>query len=99
LELTKGTSLDISAFQNQALEINEKLENAQQDIFMKVDAIQNSYQAVDLSLKDIYIKEREVGSARVNFQEAIILVPKNDVSDVDRISLPEQIRGDMALKA
>jgi hypothetical protein len=48
--------VDISAFQTQALEINEKMEEAQQDLFMKVDAIQNYYQAVDISLKDIYIK-------------------------------------------
>jgi hypothetical protein len=48
LDLTEGTSVDISAFQTQALEINEKLEMAQQDLFMKVDAIQKCYQAVDL---------------------------------------------------
>jgi hypothetical protein len=59
LDLTEGTSVDISAFQTQALEINEKLEMAQHDLFMKVDAIQKCYQEVDLSLKDIYIKERE----------------------------------------
>jgi hypothetical protein len=40
---------------------------------MKVDVIQKSYQAVDLALKDIYIKERESWSARARFQEAIIL--------------------------
>jgi hypothetical protein len=59
LKLTEGTSIDISAFQIQALEINEKLEVAQQDLFLKIDAIQKCYQAVDISLKDIYIKERE----------------------------------------
>jgi hypothetical protein len=63
LDLTEGTSIDISAFQTQALEINEKMEMAQQDLFMKVDAIQKCYQAVDLALKDIYIKEREARSA------------------------------------
>ena len=63
LDLTEGTSVDISAFQTPALEINKKLEMAQQDLFMKVDAIQKCYQAIDLSLKDIYIKERESCSA------------------------------------
>jgi hypothetical protein len=33
LELTEGTSVDISAFQTQAMEINEKLEKAQQGSF------------------------------------------------------------------
>ena len=40
LELTKSTSLDISSLQNQGIEINEKLENAEQDFFMKVEVIQ-----------------------------------------------------------
>ena len=43
LELTESTSMDISALQTQAMEINEKMENAQQDLFMKVEAIQNCY--------------------------------------------------------
>jgi hypothetical protein len=56
LDLTEGTSVEISSFQTQALEVNEKLEISQQDLFMKVDAIQKCYQEVDLALKDIYIK-------------------------------------------
>jgi hypothetical protein len=40
LTLTEGTMIDISTFQTQALEINEKLEAAQQDLYLKVDAIQ-----------------------------------------------------------
>jgi hypothetical protein len=52
---------------------------AQQDLFMKVDAIQKCYQAVDLTLKDIYIKEGEARSARAKFQEAIILAQKDNV--------------------
>jgi len=63
LNLSEGTSIDISAFQVQAWEINEKLEIVQQDLFLNVDVIQKCYQAVDLSLKDIYIKEREARSA------------------------------------
>jgi hypothetical protein len=94
-----GTSMDILTFQTQAMEINEKLEKAQLDLFMKVDAIYNFYQAVDISLKDIYIKEIKSLSARVKFQEVVLLVPKDDVSYVPRISLSEQIRGDIDLKA
>jgi len=40
LNLAEGTSIDILAFQDQAREINEKLEIVQQDLFLKVDAIQ-----------------------------------------------------------
>jgi hypothetical protein len=39
LDLTEGTSIEISSFQTQAMEVNERLEMAQQDLFMKVDAI------------------------------------------------------------
>jgi len=55
--------MDILAFQTQAREINEKMEISQRDLFLKVDAIQKCYQAIDLSLKEIYIKEREARSA------------------------------------
>jgi hypothetical protein len=99
LELTEGTSVDISAFQTQAMEINENLEKAQLYLFMKVDAIQKCYLVVDISLKDIYIKEREARSTRVKFQEVVLLVPKDDVSNIPRLSLSEQIRGDMDIKA
>jgi hypothetical protein len=66
---------------------------------MKVDAIQKRYQAVYIALKDIYIREREALSAQVKFQEAFLLVPKDYVSNIPRLSLSEKIRGDMALKA
>jgi hypothetical protein len=59
LDLTEGTSVDISTFGTQALKINEKMEMAQQDLFMKVDAIQKFYQEVNIYLKGIYIKERK----------------------------------------
>jgi hypothetical protein len=64
-----------------------------------VEAIQNCYRVVDLSLKNIYIKERESRSTRAKFQEDILLVPKDDVSDVPRLSLSEKTRGDIILKA
>jgi hypothetical protein len=90
LDLTEGTSVEISSFQTQALEVNEKLEVSQQDLFMKVDSIHKYYQVVDLALKYIYIKERESHSARVKFQEVVLLVPKDDVSDVHRLSLSKK---------
>jgi hypothetical protein len=98
LALTEGTTIDISAFKTQALEINEKLEVAQQDLYLKVDAIQKCYQAVDLSLKDIYVKEKEARSARSKFQEVLILMQKANVPDFPLLSYSEQLRGEMALK-
>jgi hypothetical protein len=99
IDLTEGTTVEMASFQAQALEVHENLESSQQDLFTKVEAIQNCYRVVDLSLKNIYIKEREARSARAKFQEAILLVPKDDVSEVPRLSLSEQTRGDIILKA
>ena len=65
---------------------------------MKVDSIQKCYQAVDLSLKDIYVKEREALLVWAKFQEAIILVQKNNVPDFPLLSPSEQLWGDMALR-
>jgi len=39
LDSNEDTLVDISAFQTQEMEINEKREMAQQDLFMKVDSI------------------------------------------------------------
>jgi hypothetical protein len=41
LTLTENTTIDISAFKTQASEINERLEVAQQELYLKVDAIRN----------------------------------------------------------
>jgi hypothetical protein len=45
-------------FKTQASEVNERLEVAQQELYIKVDVIQKCNQVVDLSLKDIYVKEQ-----------------------------------------
>jgi hypothetical protein len=86
LDLTEGTSIDISAFQTQELEINEKLESSQQDLYLKVDAIQKCYQAIDLSLKEIYVKEKEALLAHSKFQEVLILMQKDNVPNFPFLS-------------
>jgi hypothetical protein len=82
IDLVEGTTVEMETFQAQALEVHEKLESSQQDIFTKMEAIQNCYRVSDLSLNNIYIKEREAHSARSKFQEAILLGPKYDNSGV-----------------
>jgi predicted nucleic acid-binding protein len=99
IDLAEGIAVDMAAFQAQALEVHENLELAQQDLFRKVEAIQNCYRVADLSLNNIYIKKRESLEARDKFQEAILLVPRYDVSEVPRLSLSEKTRGDIILKA
>jgi hypothetical protein len=52
----------------------------------------------DLSLNNIYIKEREATATRAKFQEAILIATKDEVAEVPRLSLSEQTRGDIILK-
>jgi len=66
--LAEGTTVDMEAFQTQALEVHENLESVQLDLFTKVEAIQNCYRVVELSLNNIYIKEREATRAQAKFQ-------------------------------
>jgi glutamyl-tRNA reductase len=98
IDLVEGTTVEMEDFQAHALDVHENLESFRQDIFMKVEAFQNCYRVVYLSLNNIYIKEREALATRAKFQEAIFLVPRDYVSEVPRLSLSEQTRGDIILK-
>jgi hypothetical protein len=53
---------------------------------------------MDLSIKDIYIKEKEAHLTRSKFQEVLILMQKANVPDFPLLSYSEQLRGEMALK-
>jgi hypothetical protein len=99
IDLAEVTAVEMEAFQAQALEVHEKLELAQQDLFTKVEVVQSCYRVADLSLNNIYIKEREATAARAKFQEAILIAAKDEVAEVPRLSLSEQTRGDIILKA
>jgi hypothetical protein len=58
MTLIENTMIDILTFKGKASEVNGKLEFSQQELYLKVDAIQKCYQVVYLSLKDIYVKEK-----------------------------------------
>ena len=73
--LAEGITVDMAAFQ--ALEVHEKLESTEQDPFTKVEAIQNCYWVVELSLNNIYIKEREATADRANFEDSILIAAKD----------------------
>jgi hypothetical protein len=85
--LAEGTTIDMVSFQAQALEVHEKPKSTQQDPFTKVEAIQNCYWMVDLSLNNIYIKEREAHATRDKFQKDIFLVPKDYLSIAPQLSM------------
>jgi soluble cytochrome b562 len=64
-----------------------------------VKAIQNYFQVVNQALDNICLKQREAIVARTNFQEAVVSSAREGVSMVSRLSVSEQIRGDIIFKA
>jgi hypothetical protein len=58
LTLIENTTICITTFKRKSSETNSKLEFAQQELCQKVDSIQKFHQAMNLSLKSIYVKEK-----------------------------------------
>jgi hypothetical protein len=50
-------------------------------------------------MNNIYINEREATTTQAKFYEAILIVEKDYIAKVPRLSLSDQIRGDIILKA
>jgi len=98
LNSAKNQVIDIKVFQSQAMKIQKKVEVAQQNLLAKVETIQNHFQTIDQVLKDISLREREVGATRVAFQEAIIETMKEEMVISYRLSIPEETRGNILLK-
>jgi hypothetical protein len=99
LNSAESQVIDIGIFQSQAIEIRKRVSVAQQDLLAKVEAIQNHCQTIDQALKDISLREREAGVARVAFQEAVIATMKKEMVSSSRLSIPEKTRGNILLKA
>jgi hypothetical protein len=91
--------MDIAVFQDQALEVLNKLEIAQQSLLAKVEIIQNHFQEVNQSLDNMSFKEGEATTARTTFQKAVVSSTREKVPVTPRLTVAEQIRGDIILKA
>jgi hypothetical protein len=68
LEFAESQVIDIGIFQSQAIEIRKRLLAAQQGLFVRVEAIQSSYQLIDEVLENLSLKERDIRVAQVAFQ-------------------------------
>jgi hypothetical protein len=49
----------MAVFQAQVVEVHEKLESTQENLFTKVEAVQNYYRVTYHYLNNIYIKDKE----------------------------------------
>jgi hypothetical protein len=64
-----------------------------------VETIQSHFQTIEQALKDIALREREVGAAQVAFQEAVIATSNEEMVSSSIFSIPEKTRGNILLKA
>ena len=71
---------------------------AQQNLLVKVGTIQNHFWMIDQILENISSREREVGEARVAFQDVVIATTKIETIKNSKLSIVEQTRGNILLK-
>jgi hypothetical protein len=90
--------VELEIFQYQVLEIHTKIEKEKQGVFFKLEFIQNYFQEASKSLESILLKEREVKVARTTCQKAVAFSTKEEVRETHKLSVSEQIKGDIILK-
>jgi hypothetical protein len=95
---TEKVVVDITLFQDQALEVLKKLEIAQQSLFTKVEIIQYNFREVNQSLDNIGFREREATTAQTTFQEAVMSSAREEMYVTPRLTVAEKVRGDIILK-
>ena len=71
---------------------------AQQDFLVKVGTIQNHIQTIDQGLESISLREKEVGAARVSFQDVVIATAKIEMVGSSKLFIAEQTRGNILWK-
>jgi hypothetical protein len=98
LNSIKGQVIDLKVFQDQSLEIHAKIEAEQQKVISQVEIIQNYFQETSNAFDNIIFKEKEAKAARATFQKAVVCSENEEVSKILKLSVTEQIRGDIMLK-
>jgi hypothetical protein len=98
LDFVESQVIDIGIFQSQAIEIRKRVSATQQGLLAKVETIQNNCQLIDRVLENLTLREKDVGVARIAFQEAIIATTRRETSSSSRFSISEQTRGNILLK-
>jgi hypothetical protein len=99
LNSTQSQVIDITIFQTQAMEIWNNIEETQQGLLSKVEIIQNHFQMIEQALNNITVSERGAKVARGVFQEDIISSTKEEIVITSILSIPEQTRRNILLKA
>jgi hypothetical protein len=67
-------------------------------VFLNLEVVQNYFQETNKSLENVFQKEREAKAARTTFQKAVALSTKEEVGRILKLSISEQVKGDVILK-
>jgi hypothetical protein len=90
--------VELENFRTQALEIYLRIEEEQQKVFLNLEVVQNYFQETNKSLENVFQKEREAKAARTTFQKAVAFSSKEEVGKIQKLSISEQVKGDIILK-
>jgi hypothetical protein len=80
------------------MEIRSRVSATQRSLLAKVETIQDNCLLIDQVLENLSVREREVGAARVAFQEAVIATTNRESGKISKFSISEQTRGNILLK-
>ena len=90
--------VELENFKTQASKIYISIEEEQQKVFLNLEVIQNYFQESNLSLENVFQKEREAKEARTTFQKAMAFSSKEKIVKAHKLSISEQIEGDIMIK-
>jgi hypothetical protein len=80
------------------MEIQSRVSAAQRSLLAKVKTIRDNCLLIDQVLENLSVREREVGVARVAFQDAVIATTNRESTNSSKFSISEQTRGNIFLK-
>jgi hypothetical protein len=98
LEIVENRMIDIRMFKSQAIKIRSRVFAAQRNLLAKVEVIKDNYLLVNQVFENLSARERDVGAARVAFQEAVIATNNRVSVGTPRFTISEQTRGNILLR-
>lgn len=98
VEIAESKTIDIGIFKSRAIEIRSRISSAEHNLLAKVGAIRENCLLVHQVSENLSARERDVGVARVAFQEAVIATNNWVSSGTPVFSILEKTRGNILLK-
>jgi hypothetical protein len=67
-------------------------------VFSNLEVIQNYFQDSNKYLENVFQKEREAKETRTTFQKAVASSLKEEIGKTQKLSIFEQVKGDIMIK-